>query len=192
MVALIPPIRLGSAADAAALVELINMAGEGLPDHFWRKMAAPGQHHRDFGRQRMAARTESGEVYVVDDGAGAVATLIGYPIPAAPEPVTDDAPAIIRPLQQLETLAPASWYVNVLAAFPDQRGRGHGSRLLALAEALAREAGLAATSVIVANANAGALRLYRRVGYAETARRPVATNGWHCDSTDWVLLTKPL
>jgi ribosomal protein S18 acetylase RimI-like enzyme len=192
MVALAPPLRRAGPADAAQLADLVNMAGEGLPEYLWRGMAAPGEDPWALGRRRQAQKAESGQVYVVDTGAGAVASLTGYAIPAVPEPIPDDLPPIFRPLQELENLAPATWYVNVLAAYPAERGRGHGTRLLALAEALAQEAGLAALSIIVAGANAGARRLYGRVGYAETARRPVVTNGWRCASADWVLLIKPL
>jgi len=190
MVALAPPLRRAGPDDAAALADLVNMAGEGLPEYLWRSMAAPGEDPWALGRQRQAQKAESGQIYVVDDGAGAVASLTGYTIPAVPEPIPDDLPAIFRPLQELENLAPATWYVNVLAAYPAERGRGHGTRLLALAEALAGEAGLGAMSLIVASANAGARQLYQRLGYAETAWRPLVTNGWHCDSAEWVLLVK--
>ena len=38
------------------------------------------------------------------------------------------------PLQELENLAPGTWYVNVLAAYPEHRGQGYGTALLAVAE----------------------------------------------------------
>lgn len=192
MVALTPPLRRATAADGAALAELVNMAGEGLPEYLWRGMAAPGEDPWEIGRRRQAQKTETGQIFVVDAGAGAVASLTGYAIPGQPEPIPDDMPAIFRPLQELENLAPSTWYVNALAVCPAARGRGHGSRLLVLAEALAGEAGLARMSIIVASANTGARRLYERAGYAERARRPLVKQGWQCESAEWVLLGKLL
>jgi hypothetical protein len=36
-------------------------------------------------------------------------------------------PAMFVPLQELENLAPGTWYVNVLAAYPEHRSQGHGT-----------------------------------------------------------------
>ena len=47
-------------------------------------------------------------------------------------------------------------------------------------------------SVIVANTNLGARRLYERHGYAETASREMVKESWANDATHWVLLTKAL
>jgi len=187
-----PPLRLATADDAPVLAELINIAGEGLPHHLWTQSAGPGEDPWAVGRRNQARKAEAGQVHVVDEGAGAVAALMGYPIPAVPEPVAaDELPAIV-PLLELEGLAPSTWYVNVLAALPAFRGRGFGTRLLRLAEAMAREQGLGGMSIIVASGNAGARRLYGRLGYSETARRPVVRDGWHCDSDNWLLLVKRL
>ena len=40
----------------------------------------------------------------------------------------------MRPLVLLEAKAPGSWYVNVLATFPEFRRQGIGVQLLAVAE----------------------------------------------------------
>ncbi len=192
MIDLKPPIRRATAADAAALAEFINFAGEGLPLYFWRQIAGDGEDPWEIGRKRQVERMEVSTVFVIDEGGGAVACLTGYPIPALPEPVGDDELDIFRPLIELENLAPSTWYVNILAAYPEHRGRGFGVRLLALAEDLACEQGVSAMSLIVASANAGARRLYERTGYAETARRPIVKDGWDCASDEWVLLVKRL
>ena len=131
-------------------------------------------------------------IFVIDQGGGAIACLTGYLIPALPEPVGDDEPDIFRPIIELENLAPRTWYVNVLAAFPEHRGRGYGARLLALAEDIARDQRLPAMSIIISSGNAGARRLYERTGYVEIARRAIVKDGWDCDSDEWVLLIKRL
>jgi hypothetical protein len=126
---LAPPLRAATPADAPALAELINFAGEGLPLFLWGRMAEPGETAWDVGRRR-ARRDEGGfswrNATVAEPEGGAVAAcLIGYPLPEAPEPI-DPArtPPMSVPLEELERLAPGTWYVNVLAAYPRWRGRG--------------------------------------------------------------------
>jgi ribosomal protein S18 acetylase RimI-like enzyme len=192
MIPLAPPFRRATAADAHALADLVNFAGHGLPLHFWTLAAAPGQDPWDLGRARQAARAEDGQIVVIDEGAGPIAALTGYPIGPAPDLPDADTPALFRPLLELEALAPSSWYVNVLAAYPAHRGRGLGARLLGLAERIAAAQGLSRMSVIVADDNPGAARLYARHGYGETARRPCVRDGWETATREWILMTKDL
>jgi ribosomal protein S18 acetylase RimI-like enzyme len=79
----------------------------------------------------------------------------------------------------------------VLATYPEHRGRGHGSALLALADRLAADAGSRGLSIIVSNGNPGALRLYERCGYRRVAERPMVKEGWRNRGTAWLLLTRP-
>ena len=55
-----------------------------------------------------------------------MASLTGYVIGPDPEPIGADFPALFRPLQELENQALDSWYVNVLACYPEHRGEGPG------------------------------------------------------------------
>ena len=96
------------------------------------------------------------------------------------------------PLQELENLAPSTWYVNVLAVLPKYRGKGLGTQLLRLADETGRKLGKKGMSVIVSDANIGARRLYERCGYRETARRKMVKESWVNPGREWVLLTKPL
>ena len=107
-----------------------------------------------------------------------------------PEPIPPDMPAMFVPLQELENLAPGTWYVNVLAVLPEHRGRGLGRRLLELADAVAREAGCRELSIIVSDANARAIRLYERVGYRRRDERPMVKEGWPGPGRNWRLLVK--
>jgi ribosomal protein S18 acetylase RimI-like enzyme len=192
MIELEYPLRRATRDDAAALADFINIAGEGLPMHVWQQMADEGEDPWMIGRRSQAEKAEDDKVVVVDEGAGPVAMLMGYPISDIPEVIEDDELAQIRPLIELENLAPLTWYVNVLAAYPEARNRGYGTQLLALSERLAAEHGLSAVSVIVANQNVGARRLYERCGFTETARLPIVKDGWECDSNEWLLLVKQL
>ncbi|WP_366655641.1 GNAT family N-acetyltransferase [Fodinicurvata sp. EGI_FJ10296] len=192
MIELKTPFRPATEADAQQLADLVNFAGEGLPLYIWESMAEKDQDPWDVGRSRQAAKAREGEIIVMDFGAGAVAGLTGYAIGAQPTPVGEDLPPLFRPMVELENRALDSWYINVLACYPEYRGRGIGSQLLHLAERIAQDQGMRRMSLIVASNNSGARRLYERNDYSETARLPCVKEGWKSDADDWVLLTKPL
>ncbi len=186
------PLRLARETDATQLAELVNFAGEGLPLHVWTGLASDGQDPWDVGRSRQAEKAREGKIIVVDYGDSAVASLTDYEIGNEPEPVGDDFPPLFRPLQQLENLALESWYVNVLACYPEHRGKGIGTQLLNLADDIAKASGLSRMSVIVAGNNTGARRLYERHGYNETASLPCVKEDWDTETEHWVLLMKEL
>jgi len=189
-------IRPARKADAAALAALIDIAGEGLPVFLWTGMKAPEQSVFEFGRAR-AARDEGGFSYknatVAEVDGEVVAALVDYRL-EAPYETGDLAklPEVVRPLVTLEAKAPGSWYINVVASFPEFRGQGIGARLLALAEERGRAQGAKSASMIVASENAGAMRLYDRSGYRETARAAVVEFPGCAHGGDWVLMAKPI
>jgi ribosomal protein S18 acetylase RimI-like enzyme len=195
MMALRPPFRQATPADAAVLAELVNYAGEGLPLYLWEKTAGSGETAWDVGRKR-AAREEGSFSYrnavVIEHDGRCAGTLIGYAIAAEPEPIGGDMPPMFVPLQELENLAPSTWYVNVLAVLPQARNKKLGSQLLDLADETGRSLGLSGMSVIVSDTNAGARRLYERHGYRVAGTRTKVKEGWQNDGKEWVLLTKEL
>lgn len=190
MIALQPPLRLAVEADAPQLADLVNFAGEGLPLHVWTDLAREGQNPWEIGRARQAEKARGGKVVVVDRGNGAIASLTGYVVGPEPEAIGDDVPLLFLPLLELENQALDSWYVNVLACYPDYRGQGIGSHLLDVAEKICLADGLRRMSVIVAGNNPGARRLYERHGYEEVASRPCIREGWDTDTDRWVLMMK--
>ncbi|MBB96607.1 MAG: GNAT family N-acetyltransferase [Rhodobacteraceae bacterium] len=192
MIELSSPFRVAVPADAAALADLVNFAGHGMPLHIWTGAAAPGQDPWEYGRARQAQKARDGQIAVVDTGDGPIAGLTGYVIGPDPEEIPADLPGLFVPLVELENAAPDSWYVNVLACYPAHRGQGWGSRLLGLAEDIARAEGLARTSLIVADDNAGARALYQRQGYVETDQRACDPGGWQTDTRAWILMIKSL
>jgi ribosomal protein S18 acetylase RimI-like enzyme len=190
-----PTFRPATIDDATVLAELVNYAGEGLPLYLWGQMAEPGEAAWDVGRRR-AARAEGSFSYrnatIIEHDIQCAGCLIGYEIPNNPEPVPNDMPAMFVPLQELENLAPGTWYINVLAVRPQFRRQGLGTRLLGLADERAEALGTRGLSVIVSNANTGARRLYEHCGYNESATRLMVKENWKNEGESWVLLTKGL
>ncbi|MCL7743523.1 GNAT family N-acetyltransferase [Guyparkeria hydrothermalis] len=117
--------------------------------------------------------------------------ILAYRLPDAEHAESlDDMPEFIRPLIELEQCVPSSFYINMLATYPDFRGMGVGTHLMGIVDGWAVEAGCYLASIEVFEQNEGALRLYRRLGYAEQARRRVVPHPSHPYTGDIVLLTK--
>lgn len=189
-------LRPARKSDAAALAILVDIAGEGMPSYMWSRMREPGQSAFEVGRAR-ASREEGAfswrNAQVAEIDGEVAACLVDYRLDDPYD--TGDLsklPDLVRPLIALEAKAPGSWYVNVLATFPEFRGRGIGARLLALAEERGRAQGARSASIIVASENTGAVRLYARTGYAEVARAPVVEFPGCAHGGDWVLMVKPI
>jgi ribosomal protein S18 acetylase RimI-like enzyme len=192
-----PSFRPAAKSDASALAVLVDIAGEGMPSFLWSALAAPGQSPLEVGRER-AQRETGGFSYrnatVAEIGGEIAASLVGYRLddPYNLEAALAETPEIVRPLVRLEAKAPGTWYVNVLATFPEFRRRGIAERLLAIAEKKAQDAGAPSLSVIVASWNAPAARLYARAGYAGLAREKALPFPACPHRGDWVLMIKPL
>jgi ribosomal protein S18 acetylase RimI-like enzyme len=196
-----PPFRRATPDDAAPMAELMNMAGEGIPLLIWSGLAEPGQSPWQAGQQR-ARREDGGFSYrnavLLEAGGKVASALISYALPDEPESFDPaQMPPLFVPLAELEAEAAGSWYINVLATFPQHRGKGHGAALIARAEEMATAAGKPALSLIVSDANAGARRLYERLGFRVTASRPAMKEGpngetWENPCENWLLMIEDL
>lgn len=189
-------IRKAKIEDAPKLAELMNLAGEGIPAYLWECMADPGEEVMAFGTRRVAG-TESGFSYTnahVAERDGAIAgMLLGYRLPDPYETgPLDEIPAVVRPLVELEALVPGSWYVNAVATDSAYRGQGVGRMLMEEAERLAAESHATMLSLIVAEQNAAAYRLYEMLGYQVYARRPIIPFPGCPHTGDWVLMKKEI
>jgi len=185
--------RRATLADAADLAPLVEFASEGLALYLWTQLAGPGGDPWEIGRQRVSSET-LGVSYrhaLIAEGAGkTLGALISYRLGHEPEPIDSTLPALLVPLHELMNGAPGTWYVQVLAAYPEQRGCGLGTALLMEADRSAAAAGAPGLSLIVSDTNSGARRLYERNGFREAARRRMVKERWRHPGTDWLLLTK--
>lgn len=189
-------LRPARVEDARPLAQLIDIAGEGIPHWLWQQTCEERQMPLDIGESR-AKRLTGGFSYtnsiVAEDERGIPGMVLSYPIIAAPEDDPEALPAPLIPFVMLETQSVDSWYINALAVFPGNRGKGIGASLLAAAEDKARAQGYREVTIQVFEQNVGAVRLYRRSGYVERARSPVRFHPCQPYYTgDVLLLEKPL
>jgi ribosomal protein S18 acetylase RimI-like enzyme len=186
-------VRPAAPRDARALAELLNLAGEGIPALLWAAGAEPGRSAIDVGVER-AMRTGVNFCFenavVAEVGSEIAGMLLGYPIDDNDPGDLSGVPAVVHPLVRLECRAAGSWYVNAVATRPQHRGRGIGRLLMHDAHRLAARSGRDVLSLIVAQRNESAVRLYRLLGYQAVAREPVVPHpALHLDG-DWILMTR--
>ena len=177
-----PFIRDATPEDCFAIAELALIAGDGIPGFFWADSQKTDQTLAEAGAERArlpGANFSWRNCLVASIDAEVAAMLLAYRLPAAAENDEDPAqfPEFVRPLVELEQCVPESFYINMLAAYPQYRGMGFGSALMGRVDALARAAGCDLVSIEVFETNAGALRLYRRFGYElQESRAMVASD----------------
>jgi len=183
-----PPFRTALEADAPVLAILMNEASHGLSLYVWTQMAEPGADPWSIGAELQAQRARDGLWTVVDEGAGVIAGLQVWP-PGGGGPA-HALRALFQPMIELRALAADALYVNVVATLPEARGRGLGTRLMRIAEDIARARGHPRLCLIVADDNAAARRLYHRLGYRERATRPMVKDDWDGPGAEWLLMVK--
>lgn len=189
-------IRNARKNDARDLAGLINLAGHGLPEYMWQNMADEGESAQDVGVAR-AAREDGGFSYrharVYEHNGKVAGMAVAYQLPDPYDVGTlTDVPEVVKPLVELEALAPGSWYLNALATFESYRGQGIARQLMADSALIARSRRCQSISLIVASENVAANSLYKRLGYQEKARKPVIPYPGCAHGGDWVLMVKSL
>jgi ribosomal protein S18 acetylase RimI-like enzyme len=183
-------IRAAQPEDSDFLLPLINRAGEGIPEYIWAQMAAPDQDPWAVGRERIESVDSAishRNAWIGELDGQPAGCLVVHRQPDVMPPIDPDMPPMFIPLQELENEAPGTGYVHILSTVREMRGRGVGTRLLDFAE---RYRGANGMSIIVADNNPGARRLYERCGYTEAARRRIVKNGWQSQGTEWILMVK--
>jgi ribosomal protein S18 acetylase RimI-like enzyme len=194
-----PNVRFRQAreSDALDLACLIDCASRGLALWLWSTLRAPGQSSIEVGRQRIRTNTASplhyGTFTVAEIDGTIAGALTGRSIPLRYERGDSaDLPDAFAPVLELEAVAAGSWYLHVVAVYPEFRGQGVGSALLSKAEEIAHLAVAPQISLIVEEINARALKLYLQHGFREWARRPYIPFPGSMDEGDWILLKKDI
>lgn len=188
-------IRKASIDDCKFIAELALMAGEGIPAYFWEQSRKENQDIIEVGANNLRSETENfsyRNVTIAEVDGKVAGMLLAYKLP--PPGSQDDLneyPEFIRPLIELEQCVPDSYYINMIATYPEYRGKSIGTRLMGTVSKLAIEAGCKLISLEVFEQNQGALKLYRHLGYKIIERRRVIPHPCHpYSSGDVILLTK--
>lgn len=184
--------RPANMQDCYLIARLYSISSDGVADYVWSTLAEPGQDLLDVGRRRYE-REDSDFSYrncTMAEVDGEIAgMLVAFPIHTDPDSEPEKDP-VLAPFSKLEE--DNSYYICGVALFKDFRGNGIGSQFMQLAELKAKELGLGKTSLIVFEKNKGALRLYERLGYRETARELIVPHPLiHVDG-EAILMVKEL
>lgn len=171
-------LRPAIKADIPDLSKLLLMATDGIVASLYDGVIPGLATHEIVGRR--LARENTCDCYancwVAADtdscGARIAGKLHAYPLDDVetdpPDPLVPEGRiAVLEPFDALYRRAAGSYYINVIAVYPDYRRQGLGGRLLDLAQAEAR--GFSQLSLAVFEENASAVRLYERAGFTVAA-----------------------
>jgi len=188
-------IRKATKDDCRQIAELALIAGEGIPAYFWEEAKKPEQEIEEVGAARLTSETENFSyrnvhVAVVNDSIAGM--LLAYRLPDDDDEDLEELPEFIRPCIELEQCVPGSFYINMLATYPEFRNRSIGTMLMSGIDQLASESGCSKTSIQVFDQNEGALRLYLRLGYSTVQKRQVIPHHCHPYTGEILLLTRPI
>ncbi len=176
-------IRPAARQDVRAIAELALMAGEGIPAYFWAQAQRAEESIIDVGARSALSESANFSYRNVQLALleGMIAgIMLAYRLPSVAAAEEQSLfPKFIRPLIELEQCVPDSYYVNMLATYPQFRHRGVGTALMERVDGLARQAGCTLSSVEVFEENSAARRLYERLGYRISAARPVVEHASH-------------
>ena len=188
-------IRAATVDDCRHIAELAQMAGDNIPGHFWADSQQPGQSLIDAGAEQ--ARTETANfsyrnTTLACEAERVAAMVLAYRLPdtADNDENPEDLPEFVRPMVELEQCVPGSYYVNMLATYPEYRGRGMGSALMQAVQEQAIANDCSLISIEVFALNEGALRLYQGLGFEIVDRRPIIASDYH-PADEVLLLTQP-
>jgi ribosomal protein S18 acetylase RimI-like enzyme len=187
--------RAALKSDGAEIALLVNIALHGGIAQGWaHDSSAEGTFDPiEVGRlQMMRDDTEFGwrNVTMAEVDGEVVGMMLGYREPDTAQPVPDNEPGFMRPINELEAEANGTWFISMLGVHVGWRGRGVGSALLDVADVKAGETEARGTALIVEDVNAGARRLYERHGYGIRATRPMVRGGAAAHGRDWLLMVK--
>ena len=193
MQAPVVPIRPACTEDAGHIARLAMLAGEGIPAYFWNQVKLANESVVDAGARRVTSDEtnfsyKNAHVALCEEKIAGL--LLGYKTISVPSDAEiGNAPDFIRPLLLMDRKVPGTFYINMLATYPEYRGRSIGRALMMHAEAVAASLNIKALSLQVFNENQHALEFYFRLGYRKIAELPVVPHECH-PYTDKVYLLK--
>jgi len=188
-------IRPAVQADAPSIARLFHISSDGVADYVWdgHKDEYPGLDGLEIGAKRYARKDKaySYQNCLMADVGGEVAAMVhSFPMKVSDVPLRDDFDPVMRPYAELKENG--SLYISGIAVFDGFRNQGIGSKVLSVLENRAQILGCSSLSLIVFEQNEGAVRLYERLGFKETARRAVVPHPLIHYTGDALLMVRSL
>lgn len=189
-------IRPACTADSEHIARLAMLAGEGIPAYFWNQIKQANESVVEAGARRVISDETNfsyKNAHVALYAEKIAGLLLGYKIVSVPSHAeVNSAPEFIRPLLLMDRKVPGTYYINMLATYPEYRGKGLGRALMLHAETVAASMNIDALSLQVFNENKHALAFYFRLGYRKVAELPVVPHECHPFTDKVYLLRKDL
>lgn len=190
-------IRRARAGDIPHLAYAYMEAGGGLIDALYEGVIPNRETHLivEHLYSRPDATTSFANCWVAENGETVIGAINAFPIDVmADEPddplVPEDRLYLLKPFEHLHP--DGSYYIMVLAVYPEFRRGGAGRRLIAEAEADAKAQGFTEASLSVFSENHGSVKFYEALGYKEVSRRAVVDHPLIRFGGDYMLMTRRL
>jgi len=193
--------RMGKPEDARACAQLFIMASHGIAEAVYRDLI-PGQTtDQIIGERRIRPDGRSSSYTnwrIAEDGFGNVAGGINaLPLDhmgrSSPEELlTEERTRVLAPLLALDAEAAGTYFINVIAVFPEYRRAGIARRLISLAFDDARKAGIATVSLTTFEEDRRLIEYYRGLGFAVAAFRPIVPHECLACGGNLILMTSPV
>jgi ribosomal protein S18 acetylase RimI-like enzyme len=167
--------RSAAASDIEGLIDLMLVSSWGGIRRAWDRVKAPGETWRDRGRVEIGEA--DGEIgysrFIVAETGGRLAgmillNLVGNTARISPGDAAPEDQAALALIQ----MARHSLFIREVATAEWARRKGLGRELIGIAERLAASNMVPRTTLIVNDANGGAEKLYRSLGYTACGEAP--------------------
>ena len=114
-------LRPAQTGDIPQLLELLDIASYGFVNHIFTVLSEPGTDVDSVVVARMADNSSHlalSKTTIAEVDGQVAGFIVLEPQPDPVDPVAEDTPAILRPLLELESLAPGTTVVSFVATFP--------------------------------------------------------------------------
>jgi ribosomal protein S18 acetylase RimI-like enzyme len=173
-------VRMATREDAREIAKLIAISSDGVAEIEWHEQAdIENCSPLDIGEltyQNPEGDYSFNKATILEINGEVAGMLLAFGMPEAEPRNPENRPAIddenvFAPYIYLEE--PNSWYICGVALYPQHRGHGVGTRLMALANDQAEEGGFTTLSLVAFEQNEGAVSLYEKLGYNVVDQSPI-------------------
>jgi len=173
-------IRAATQDDAREIAKLIAISSDGVAEIEWHE-EADKEHCDPLDIGERTYQNSQGDysfnnTTMLEINGEVAGMLLAFGMPEAEPRNPENRPAaddenVFAPYIYLEE--PNSWYICGVALYPQHRGHGLGTRLMALANDQAKEEEFTTLSLVAFERNEGAVSLYNKLGYTVVDHSPI-------------------